>query len=83
MKRIFLLLLLGFTILSLAACATAGTPISVTSQPTSIPPTQGISATITASRPDRNTISPTTHTHRHKLTGGRHTSIFPPGRSSP
>ncbi len=51
MKRITLTLLLGFIILSLAACASAGSPISGTSLPPTLPPTQVTTATATISPP--------------------------------
>ena len=47
MKRITLTVFLGLIILSLAACASAGTPIPPTSLPSFLPPTQGTAATAT------------------------------------
>ncbi len=47
MKRCSISLLMGLLILSLAACSTAGTPVSTTSVTTSIPPTEMAAPTAT------------------------------------
>lgn len=46
-KKLALPILLSFIVLTLTSCATAGTPITVTSIPTSIPPTPTVSPSAT------------------------------------
>ncbi len=63
MKRTFHMLLLGFIVLLLAACATTGAPAVSTSQPSSPPPSQSILSTSTISAPTETpTVIPPTPT---------------------
>ncbi len=63
MKRTFHMLLLGFIVLLLAACATTGVPATSTSQPSNPPPSQSILSTSTISAPTETpTVIPPTPT---------------------